>query len=71
MSTNSTDRIVTTAHWVFKENYDLDNIVTKSNALLNYTKALIEVSAADGVLSEPERRWIIGYANATGEYILS
>ncbi|CAF3893549.1 unnamed protein product [Rotaria sp. Silwood1] len=28
--------------------------------------ALMEVAAADGILSEAERRWIIGFANATG-----
>ena len=71
MCANSTDRAVITAHWVFKENYDLDNIITKSNVLLNYIKALIEVAGADGVLTESERRWIIGYAYAAGKFLLS
>ncbi|UJR30816.1 hypothetical protein I4U23_018334 [Adineta vaga] len=66
MANNSTDRVVTTAHWVFKDNYDLDNIITKDNVMLNYISAMIEVASADGILSDVERRWITGYANATG-----
>ncbi|CAF2910796.1 unnamed protein product [Rotaria sp. Silwood2] len=65
MSSNSSDRIRTAAHWVCKEVYDLDNIVTKNNVLLNYAIALMEMAAADGILSEAERQWVIGFANAT------
>lgn len=70
MAANSTDRVALTTHWVFKEDYDLDIITTKRDVMLNHIKAIIEVAAADGVLDEKERQWIIGYAYATGKLFL-
>ncbi|CAF2881802.1 unnamed protein product [Rotaria sp. Silwood2] len=66
MSNDSTDRTIKGGVWVLKEEYDIDNIILKDELLSDYMIALMEVAAADGVLSEAERQWVIGLACAIG-----
>ncbi|CAF3403515.1 unnamed protein product [Rotaria sp. Silwood2] len=66
MSNDSTDRTIQGGIWTLKQEYDIDNIINKHELLSDYMTALIEVAAADGVLSEAERRWVIGLACAIG-----
>jgi hypothetical protein len=70
MSSNSADRTTQGGLWVMKQEYDIDGLPPKKEIISDYTIALLEVAAADGVLSEAERRWVMGLACATGKYFL-
>ena len=50
-----------------KQEYDIDILPPKNEIISDYTIALLEVAAADAILSEDERRWVVGLACATGK----
>ncbi|CAF2687035.1 unnamed protein product [Rotaria sp. Silwood2] len=67
MSADSNDRIVTAARWLYRETYEFDDMVYKSGSNRDYMIALMEVAGADGILSEAERQWIVGFGAALDE----
>lgn len=69
MSNFSIDRTVIGGLWVLKQEYDIDHLISKQELISDYMIALLEVAAADGILSDPERQWVIGLACAMGMLI--
>jgi len=70
MSNESTDRITNGGIWVLKQEYNIDNIILKNELISDYMIALLEVAAADGILSKAERQWVIGLACSIGKHLL-
>ncbi|UJR08926.1 hypothetical protein I4U23_013178 [Adineta vaga] len=55
-----------TTQWIYNNYYQYKDKPLSSSVINKYAKALLDVAGADGVLSEAERKWVIGFAAAHG-----
>lgn len=55
--------------WWFQETLGHSGQLPKGNFMLVYMKTLIDVTAADGVLTKSERDWILGFASTSGKIL--
>jgi hypothetical protein len=53
--------------WFFNDLLGYKGKLPSADFGLFYTKCLMDVVAADGVISDEERNWIIGFAAISGE----
>jgi hypothetical protein len=58
-------------HWYFNELVGHKGPIPNPNAGRFFMKNLMNIAAADGVISDRERQWVIGFATACGKYIRS
>jgi uncharacterized membrane protein YebE (DUF533 family) len=69
MNADQEKRILVTVHWVSNEIFRFKGELLQPETMLNIAKAFMEIAAADGSLNDAERKWIVGYAAATGKNI--
>jgi hypothetical protein len=55
-----------TIQWVYQEYYQYKNKPLSASVSSKYTKALLDVAGADGVLTDAEKKWVLGYAATRG-----
>jgi hypothetical protein len=66
MSVDFEDRIRLIADWDSKENFKWTvSYAAKSETFVNYFKTLVYATGTDGIISDKEHAWIVGYATAT------
>lgn len=65
MPKQSVDQLTT--QWVFQDSYDYKEKILPSSVVSKYAKALVDVAGADGLITDVERKWILGFAAAHGE----
>ena len=56
-----------TTQWVFQDSYDYKEKILPSTVMSKYAKALLDVAGADGVITDGERKWVLGFAAAHGQ----
>ncbi|CAF1304948.1 unnamed protein product [Rotaria sp. Silwood1] len=64
MSKQAVDQLIT--QWIYYDYFQYKNRPPKGNINAKYAKALLDVAGADGILTEAERKWILGYAAIRG-----
>lgn len=64
----SWDRIV--GKWYFNDLLGHKGELPSPSFGIFYTKCLMDIIAADGVISDKQRNWVIGFAAISGKYIL-
>lgn len=52
--------------WLYKEHLNFKSIPPANDGALSYLKAILICVKGDGTISEAERAWVIGYAEAFG-----
>lgn len=57
------------SNWYLKRSGNVNVQKPKPEILLKYFKALMSFAAADGVLHDDERRWVIGKAAVVGMHL--
>jgi len=57
---------VLTTQWVYNDSYHYKDKPLSTKILYKYIKALLDVAGADGVLTEAEKKWVLGYAASRG-----
>ncbi len=55
-----------TIKWVYEEIYQYKGKPLSSAINNKYIKALLDVAGSDGVLTDAERKWVLGYGAARG-----
>jgi hypothetical protein len=55
-----------TTKWVYEETYQYKDKPLSSKVNYSYIKALLDIAGADGILTDAEKRWVLGYAAARG-----
>jgi hypothetical protein len=55
-----------TIQWVYNDYYQYKNKPLSASISSKYAKALLDVAGADGVLTDAEKKWVLGYAAARG-----
>ncbi len=55
-----------TIQWVYQEYYQYKNKPLSASVSIKYMKALLDVAGADGVLTDAEKKWVLGYAATRG-----
>ena len=55
-----------TTKWVQEEIYQYKDKLLPASVNKKYIKALLDVAGADGVLTDAEKKWVLGYAAARG-----
>jgi hypothetical protein len=64
MPKHQVDHLIT--QWVYNDYYKYKERLLKGNINKQYAKALLDVAGADGVLTDAERKWVLGYAATRG-----
>ena len=59
------DQLIT--QWIYNDNYKYKDRLLKGNINKQYAKALLDVAGADGVLTDAERKWVLGFAATRGK----
>jgi len=57
---------ILTTQWVYDDYYHYKDKPLSTKIFNKYIKALLDVAGADGVLTEAEKKWVLGYAAARG-----
>ena len=55
--------------WFFRDTLGHKGLLPTRNSALIYMKALLNLAAADGILHEDERKWVLGFASTVGKSI--
>jgi hypothetical protein len=55
-----------TTKWVYEETYQYKDKPLSPNINYKYIKALLDIAGSDGVLTDAEKKWVLGYAAARG-----
>ncbi|CAF0978022.1 unnamed protein product [Rotaria sordida] len=58
------DQLIT--QWIYQDYFQYKDRPPKGNITGIYAKALLDVAGADGVLTDAERKWVLGYAATRG-----
>ncbi|CAF2744472.1 unnamed protein product [Rotaria sp. Silwood2] len=64
MSKQPVDQLIT--QWIYHDYLQYKDRPPKSNVTVKYAKALLDVAGSDGVLTDAERKWVLGYAATRG-----
>lgn len=70
MSTQRTDRELLTGRFYFLESYGHAEDLPKPEYAILFLKTILHMAGADGVVSEPERNWVVGFASVCGKLFL-
>ena len=68
MSSELSPRDLIIVNWYLDDALGHKGQTPSPEAAFIYAKALVEVASADGVFSEAERKWIIGFAVSIGKF---
>ena len=69
MAFNVTKRNEILGHWYFNDLLGHKGQIPTPTVGLFFMKNLMNIAAGDGVLSEREREWVVGYAMACGRHL--
>jgi hypothetical protein len=53
--------------WIYNDYYQYKDKPLPGNVTNKYMKALLDVAGADGVLTDAERKWVVGFAATRGK----
>ena len=67
MSTDPTPLNLLIGEWFFRDIVDHKGKIPAPEAGCVYMKILMDVAAGDGVLSDEERQWVVGFAAVCGK----
>ena len=67
MSTERTERDLINGHFWFRESYGYAGELPNPEYAILFLKTILHVAGADGIVSEPERNWIVGFAGVCGK----
>ena len=55
-----------TSKYLYEEIYQYKGKSLSNGVNIKYIKALLDVAGSDGVLTDAEKKWVLGYAAARG-----
>lgn len=58
-----------TSKYLYQEIYQYKGKPITNGVTIKYIKALLDVAGSDGVLTDAEKKWVLGYAAARGRLI--
>ncbi|CAF2078258.1 unnamed protein product [Rotaria magnacalcarata] len=64
MPKQPSDQLVT--QWIYQDYFQYKDRSPKASVTSKYAKALLDVAGADGVVTDAERKWVVGYAAIRG-----
>lgn len=67
MSTERTERDLITGHFYFQESYGYKQDLPKPEYAVLFLKTILHIAGADGIISQPERDWVVGFTAACGQ----
>jgi hypothetical protein len=67
MSTERTERDFITGRFWFQESYGYGRDLPKPEYAILFLKTIMHIAGADGILCEPERNWVVGFAAVCGQ----
>lgn len=67
MSAERTERDLMTGQFWFQESYGHAQDLPKPEYAILFMKTILHVAGADGTVSEPERKWVTGFACVCGQ----
>jgi hypothetical protein len=67
MCAERTERDLINGRFWFRESYGYESDLPKPEYAILFLKTILHVAGADGIISEPERDWVVGFAGVCGQ----